>query len=135
MSTPESVNVGKVAVPQSPHGSCLGSDERPLVAFLKKPRTLEEIDHADLCAPSRAARLLVFLDVVGALEIEARVLGSPYSLLGLPDGAPAGEVKRAFHRLARELHPDRHPSASDEDRRLLAERFAAIHAAYRQILV
>lgn len=129
------VGAGTIALPQSPHSSCLGSDERPLVAFLKRPRTLEEIEHADLCAPSRAARLLSFLDVVGALEIEAQILGSPYSLLGLPDGAPAGDVKRAFHRLARELHPDRHPAASEEDRRLLAERFAAIHAAYRQILV
>jgi len=129
------VGAGTLSIPQSPHASCLGSDERPLVAYLKKPRTLDEIDAADLCAPSRAARLLVFLDLVGALEIEAKPLGSPYLLLGVPEGAPLDEVKRAFHRLARELHPDRHPSASEDDRRLLAERFAAIHAAYRQILV
>lgn len=129
------VGSGTVSLPQPPHASCLGNDERPLVAYLKRPRTLDEIDAADLCAPSRAARLLVFLDAVGALEIEGHAVDSPYLLLGLPDGAPADEVKRAFHKLARELHPDRHPSASEADRRQLAERFAAIHAAYRQILV
>jgi hypothetical protein len=129
------IGVGTVSIPQPPHASCLGSDERPLVAYLKKARTLDEIEKADLCVPSRAMRLLVFLDAVGALEIEAVVAGSPYSLLGLAEGASADEVKRAFHRLARELHPDRHPDASEDDRRRLAERFAAIHAAYRQILV
>jgi hypothetical protein len=129
------VGAGTVLLPQPPHASCLGSDERPLVAFLKKPRTLDEIDGADLCAPSRASRLLAFLDLMGALEIEAQLLSSPYSLLGLPEGASPSDVRRAFHRLARELHPDRHPAASEEDRRRLAERFAAIHAAYRQILV
>jgi DnaJ-class molecular chaperone len=124
-----------VALAQPPHASCLGSDERPLIAYLKKPRTLEEIDHSDLCTPSRAGRLLAFLDAVGALELEGVVVASPYSLLGLPDGASQSEVKRAFRKLAQELHPDRHPAASDDDRRRLAERFAAIHAAYRQILV
>jgi len=58
-----------------------------------------------------------------------------YELLGLSRDASAQDVKSAFRRLARELHPDRHPSATEDDRRLLAERFAAIHAAYRQILV
>ncbi len=129
------VGQGTIALPRPPHSSCLGSDERPLVAYLKRARTLDEIDSADLCAPSRAARLLVFLNDVEALEIEAKALGSPYLLLGLPEGAPTTEVKRAFHKLARELHPDRHPTASETDRRELAERFAAIHAAYRQILV
>jgi hypothetical protein len=131
----ERVGKGTVSLQQPPHASCLGNDERPLVAYLKRPRTLDEIDRADLCAPSRAARLLSFLDAVGALEIEGVVAESPYLLLGLPDGAPADDVKRAFHKLARELHPDRHPTASEDDRRVLAERFAAIHAAYRQILV
>jgi hypothetical protein len=129
------IGTGTVSIPQPPHASCLGSDERPLVAYLKRPRTLEEIDGSDLCAPSRAGRLLAFLELVGALEVEAHPLESPYSLLGLPEGASADEVKRAFHRLARELHPDRHPGANEDDRRELAERFAAIHAAYRQILV
>jgi hypothetical protein len=129
------LGVGTVSLPHPPHASCLGSDERPLVAYLKRPRTLEEIDGADLCAPSRAARLLTFLDAVGALEVEARPLVSPYGLLGLPEGAPLDEVKRAYYRLAHELHPDRHPTASADDRQKLAERFAAIHAAYRQILV
>ncbi len=129
------VGTGTVALIQAPHSSCLGSDERPLIAFLKKPRTLDDIDRADLCAPSRASRLLVFLDAIGALETEDEPIASPYSLLGLADGASQADVKRAFQRLAHELHPDRHPTASEDDRRRLAERFAAIHAAYRQILV
>jgi hypothetical protein len=117
---------------QPPHPSCLGRDERPLIAFLQRPRTLAEIDAAALCPPLRAGRLLAFLDAVGALAVV--VASSPWALLGLPEGAPLDEVKRAFHRLAYELHPDRHPAASEDDRRALERRFAEVSAAYRQLV-
>ncbi|HOX44230.1 MAG TPA: DnaJ C-terminal domain-containing protein [Myxococcota bacterium] len=52
----------------------------------------------------------------------------PHAILGLPAGASREEVKRAFRRLAKELHPDRHPG---DARR--AEEFRRVSAAYRQL--
>ncbi|MCB9536457.1 MAG: J domain-containing protein [Myxococcales bacterium] len=45
-----------------------------------------------------------------------------YRLLGLPDAAPLEEVRQAYRRIARRLHPDR--VGGD------AERFKEITAAY-----
>src|SRR5262249_36215564 len=66
----------------APHASCVGQDERRLIAFLRRPRTLAEIDDAALCPPVRAARLCAFLHAVGALELAA-VRASPWALLDL----------------------------------------------------
>jgi curved DNA-binding protein CbpA len=40
----------------------------------------------------------------------------PYQALGLLPGAPGEEVKRAFRRLAKQLHPDLHPNDANADR-------------------
>jgi hypothetical protein len=113
-----------------PHASCLGRDERPLVTLLGLPRSLPELGAMRLVPMTRIERLCAFLEAVGSI-----VLGpSPYELLGLQDGAPHEEVRRAYKRLARELHPDLHPGANEDDRRELASRFAALHEAYRRLL-
>lgn len=44
------------------------------------------------------------------------------------------ELKAAFRRLARELHPDRHPDASVDRRTALAVQFAVVRDAYEQLL-
>jgi curved DNA-binding protein CbpA len=41
------------------------------------------------------------------------------------------EIKRAYRRLARSLHPDLHPEATEEQRRVLAAKFAEVTDAYR----
>jgi len=56
-----------------------------------------------------------------------RVLG----LSGMEDEAT---IKRAFRKLARELHPDTHPGATDEERRDLAARFSEVNAAYQSLV-
>jgi hypothetical protein len=55
-------------------------------------------------------------------------------VLGLCLGADRTTVQRAFRRLAADLHPDRHPSASSAERTHLMRRFAELSAAYHQLL-
>ncbi len=47
-----------------------------------------------------------------------------YGILGVPTDAGPDEIKRAYRRLARELHPDVNPDAAAQ------ERFAEVSAAY-----
>lgn len=117
-----------------PHQSCIGLDERSLVAFLDSPRTLADIDAAALCPPSRALPLLAFLEQIGVLSVERTLArDEAYVLLELPAGADADTIKSAYRRLARALHPDAHPNATREELRDLESRFAAVSAAYRRL--
>jgi molecular chaperone DnaJ len=54
----------------------------------------------------------------------ARVARDYYGTLGVAQDAGADEIKRAYRRLARELHPDVNPDPAAQ------ERFAEISAAY-----
>jgi hypothetical protein len=54
--------------------------------------------------------------------------------LGLPGDADRACVVEAFRRLARELHPDRHPDASTVERARLMRRFAEVSAAYHALV-
>jgi hypothetical protein len=49
---------------------------------------------------------------------------------GLLSSYSRDELRRAFHRLARELHPDRHPDLTASERATLGRRFAAVREDY-----
>ena len=80
---------------------------------------------------------------VGALVVEGVAAYRPavdsrraaaLRLLGVRDGADVDEVKRAYRRLARTLHPDLRPDADDDERRALERRFAEVTAAYEALI-
>ena len=54
-----------------------------------------------------------------------------YEILEIPTDADTQEIKRAYHRFARELHPDK--ASSPEEARQLEERFALVSAAYNTL--
>ena len=54
--------------------------------------------------------------------------------LGLGPTADATEVRRAFRKLAAELHPDRLVSASADERQRCAGRFARLSEAYHRLV-
>jgi curved DNA-binding protein CbpA len=60
--------------------------------------------------------------------------GHPWHVLGLPPGSDAAEIKRAYRRLARTVHPDLHPGASADERRVLEARFHELTEAYRTLV-
>lgn len=113
-----------------PHPSCLGPDEQRLVALLAVPRTLAELDQIRVAPPPRVERLLAFLEAAAALSFGPTL----HQLLGVAEGASTEELRRAYKRVARDLHPDLHPEAPEEQRRAMERRLGALTAAWRSLL-
>src|SRR6185295_17727421 len=54
-----------------------------------------------------------------------------YELLKIKSSASADEVRQAFHRFAREAHPDNFVTASTEELQKMAEHYRKVTEAYR----
>lgn len=67
----------------------------------------------------------------GSVDV-ARIVA--YRTLGVATNAQADEIKRAYRHLVRKYHPDLHPEATSDERRILATRFAEVTAAYRSLV-
>ncbi len=61
----------------------------------------------------------------------AQQTGDYYKLLGLPREAPDREIKRAYYKFARDLHPDK--AKDDEERNKNADLLASISQAYNTL--
>ena len=59
---------------------------------------------------------------------------SPWELLGLEEGAQESDIRRAFHRLAVQYHPDKVHHLGDEFQELAGEKFKELQRAYEVLL-
>ena len=127
----------------------LDDADRRMLAALAHPRRLDQIWPLARTPRFRLLAFLHFLRAVGALAVEGgsmpRERSAPVRavdprralalrVLGIDDAADADAVKRAYHRLARALHPDLQPGADEQRRRALERRFAEVTAAYEALI-
>lgn len=122
------------------------ADRRMLVA-MTLPRRLDQIWPLARTPRFRLLAFIHFLRAVDALAVEGVVAeksapvrkidprrAAALELLGVDDDADPEDVKRAYRRLARALHPDLQPTVDGERRRLLERRFAEVTAAYEMLV-
>lgn len=116
------------------------ADKRMLLA-MAQPRRLDQIWPLARTPRFRLLAFLHFLRAVDALVVEGVATrtvdprrAAAARVLGVGNAADLEEVKRAYRRLARALHPDLQPDADSERRRALERRFAEVTAAYETLL-
>lgn len=121
--------------------------DRRMLAALAQPRRLDQIWTIARTPRFRLLSFIHFLRAVDALDVVGVVADksqphrsidprreSARRLLGLPAEADLESIKRAYRRLARELHPDLQPDLDLHERRTLERRFAEVTAAYEALL-
>ncbi len=101
--------------------------------------TVDGVHPAEVAFIDRVAMLMGFTAGNWA-AIKVRHIGlakdDPHAVLGVIPGAPLAEIKSAYHRLARQYHPDRHIAAGTpiEFIRVAEARMATINAAYAALM-
>lgn len=56
-----------------------------------------------------------------------------YSILGLSEGASQEEIKKAYHKLAKEHHPDRFVNSSESEKKYHENKMKEINDAYENL--
>lgn len=80
--------------------------------------------------PSEEAKKLL-----GTAKIKVKgVVRNPYEVLGISITATSGEVKKAYYKLSRELHPDKHPDGTPVDKTKLSRKFGHMKTAYDTVM-
>jgi len=136
-----------IRVELAPEPSTCDEADRRMLAALASPRRLDQVWSLARTPRFRLLAFIHFLRSVDALDVEGVVADksrpnrivdprrdAARRMLGLPADADLEEVKRAYRRLARELHPDLQPDAALAERRQLEHRFAEVTAAYEALL-
>lgn len=125
----------------APDAAGLEETDRRILSCLAEPRRPGEIPAIARAPRFRVLALLHALRSVGALELAgvAAPLSEPemeaaQRLLGLSGPADRAQVKRAYRRLARALHPDLRPRLGPSERRALEARLADVNRAYRALI-
>jgi DnaJ-domain-containing protein 1 len=136
-----------VRVELAPDSSTCDEADRRMLAALAVPRRLDQVWSLARTPRFRLLAFIHFMRAVDALEVEGIVADrsvptrafdprrdAARRMLGLSDEADLEAVKRAYRKLARELHPDLQPEVDAAERRLLEQRFAEITAAYEALI-
>jgi DnaJ-domain-containing protein 1 len=118
---------------------CDKTDMR-IIAAMSKPLRLDQIWPLARTPRFRLLTFLHFLLEIDALLMVGVAIPAPrtdlaraHRLLGVGHTANRVTVKRAYRRLARALHPDLHPGASNERRRHLEHKLAEVTSAYQEL--
>jgi len=135
-----------------PDAALCDDTDRRILAAMAQPRRLDQIWPLARTPRFRLLAFIHFLRSVGALtmvgvaserhasgpHVAAPIAADPRTaalrLLGVAGDAERDDVKRAYRRLARALHPDLHQDLSDDRRRELETKLAAVTAAYQQLV-
>ena len=115
-----------------------------MLAAMAQPRRLDQIWPLARTPKFRLLAFVHFLRAVEAIEVEGVAASAPprtldphrraaLRVLGIDDADP-DQIKRAYRRLARALHPDLQPTADADRRRALERRFAEVRTAYEVLL-
>ncbi len=124
----------RLVVPLSPgeflHGRARRRDREPTAAASGSRRTAREAAGAWYSARVERNQASGATPSRRTPPTRARAL----RVLGLEVNADQDAVRRAFRRLAAEVHPDRHPTASAGEVATLLKRFAELSAAYHQLV-
>lgn len=126
---------------------CDDTDLR-ILAAMHSPQHLEQIWTHARTPRFRLLSFLHFLRAVGALRVEGGATevakvpqataaqqkpSAAHRLLGVSADADSETIKRAYHKLARLLHPDLQPHVSGAGRRILERKLAAVTRAYMEL--
>ncbi len=124
----------------------MDSTDRRILDAMSRPRRLDQIWPLARAPRFRLLCFVHFLRSVGAIE-ESGVaahrsppLGSPerqaeaMRTLGLSGLSDRQDVKRAYRRLARQLHPDLNRAQDQARKRQNEQRLASVNCAYRELM-
>jgi DnaJ-domain-containing protein 1 len=134
----------------APDANACDEADRRILAAMAQPRRLDQIWPLARTPRFRMLAFLWFLRAIDALVVEGVVAerSAPNAVprpidaarsaaartLGLAEDADLEQIKRAYRRLARSLHPDLQPDVEGERRRTLEVRFAEVTAAYEALI-
>lgn len=125
----------------APEPAHVDETDQRILCCLGEPRRLDEIAALSRAPRFRVVSLLFALGELDALELEGVAAPAPSAsqraarrVLGLGSDADRAQVKRAYRRLARALHPDLRPAAGERERRELERKLAEINRAYRTLV-
>jgi hypothetical protein len=124
----------------------IDSTDRRILDAMSRPRRLDQIWPLARAPRFRLLCFVHFLRSVGAIEESgvaahrAPPLGSPerqaaaMRTLGLCGLADRQDVKRAYRKLARQLHPDLNRALDQARKRQNEQRLATVNSAYRELM-